>query len=94
MQDFYIYILKCSDGSYYTGHTDNIELRVQEHETGRYEGYTATRLPVQVVFIEVMASRGDALEAEMQIKQWSRKKKEVLIEYGWRGMKSFAKRYK
>ncbi len=94
MQNFYVYILQCSDNSYYTGHTDNIELRIQEHQSGRYQGYTATRLPVQLVLVETMASRADALEAEMQIKKWSRKKKEILIKYGWQGMKSFAKQYK
>ena len=93
MNDFYIYILTCSDGSYYTGHTDNLEKRIAEHVNGGYCDYTRTRLPIEVVFIDTVASRAEALEVERQIKRWTRKKKEVLIKYGWAGMKSFVKKY-
>ena len=47
MQYFYVYILLCSDGSYYTGHTDNIETRIAEHRLGFYDGYTAARLTIR-----------------------------------------------
>ncbi len=86
MQDFYVYILKCSDGSFYTGHTDNLEKRIAEHQAGQYEGYTAKRLPVTVVFVEGCASRAEALEAERKIKTWNRKKKETLAFEGWKGI--------
>ena len=52
MLPFYVYILKCSDGSYYTGHTDDIDKRISEHKLGIIKCYTSTRLPVKVVFIQ------------------------------------------
>lgn len=93
MEYFYIYILKCSDGSYYTGHTDNFEKRIAQHKEGNGDGYVAARLPVEPVFVELFASRAEVLEAEFKIKRWTRKKKEVLIKYGWKGMKSFKKKH-
>ena len=72
---FYVYILKCNDGSYYTGHTDDIERRIAEHKGGLYQGYTSSRLPIQLVYLEEFFSRIEALEAERKIKNWSRKKK-------------------
>lgn len=55
---FWVYILRCRDGSYYTGHTDNLEKRVAEHQAGLCEGYTGSRLPVELVFSQEFASRG------------------------------------
>ena len=49
LEMFWVYILRCSDGSYYTGHTDNLESRIAQHQSGECEGYTATRLPVELV---------------------------------------------
>ncbi len=86
MLNFYVYILKCNDGSFYTGHTDNLEKRISEHQAGSYEGYTAKRLPVTLVFVEEFASRTEAMEAERKIKTWNRKKKETLSEKGWPGI--------
>ena len=86
MQDFYVYILKCNDGSYYTGHTDNLEHRVSEHMRGNTPCYTATRLPVSLVYVALFASRYEALVAERQIKGWSKKKKEALIKNDWQEM--------
>ena len=77
---FWVYILHCSDGSYYTGHTDDLETRLAKHESGEVEGYTVSRLPVKLVFAEEPSSRADALSAERRIKGWSRKKKEALIK--------------
>ena len=79
MQDFYIYILKCSDNSYYTGHTDNIEKRLWEHNFSDISCYTSTRRPVVLAFCQETSSRYEAIFAERQIKNWSRKKKEALI---------------
>jgi len=87
MKDFFIYILKCSDGSYYIGHTDDIEKRISEHKQGFYEGYTSSRRPVSLVYIEPIGSRDAAIEAERKLKGWSRKKKELLISNGWKGVK-------
>ena len=80
MLDFYVYILRCSDGSYYVGHTDNIEARISAHEQGLIRTcYTYKRRPVEVIFNDTAGSRGEAIEAERQIKGWSRKKKEAFI---------------
>jgi tRNA/rRNA methyltransferase len=91
--DFYVYILKCSDGRYYTGHTDNLEKRIAEHQSGSYECYTSTRLPVKVIYVQTFASRSEALEAERRIKDWSRKKKEALAYKGWEGILALKKRH-
>ena len=84
MQPFYLYILKCSDGSYYTGHTDNIEKRISEHTLGVIKGYTSKRLPVKVVYVAQFASRYEAIAAERKIKGWSRKKKKAFICNDWK----------
>jgi predicted GIY-YIG superfamily endonuclease len=91
MEFFYIYILKCSDGSYYTGHTDNLENRISEHQSGRHLGYTSSRLPVQLVFSELFESRDAAFKVEHQIKKWSRIKKEALINKDFKLLVSAAK---
>ncbi|MBN2712861.1 MAG: GIY-YIG nuclease family protein [Planctomycetes bacterium] len=81
---FWVYILQCSDGSYYTGHTDDLERRIVEHSQGEYMGcYTYSRRPVRLVFSQEFGSREEALASEMQIKGWSRKKKEALIRCDW-----------
>ena len=76
---FWIYILRCADGSYYTGHTDDLERRIGQHQSGEIPGYTHDRRPVELVFSETFTDRIDALERERQVKDWSRKKKEALI---------------
>ncbi|QQR49252.1 GIY-YIG nuclease family protein [bacterium] len=83
MLPFYVYILKCSDGSYYTGHTDDIEKRISEHRFGLTKGYTSTRLPIEVVFVQDFVTRDEALAAERKIKGWTRRKKEALIARDW-----------
>jgi predicted GIY-YIG superfamily endonuclease len=81
---FWVYMLKCADGSYYSGHTDNIEARIGQHEMGTIAGcYTYTRRPVVLVFSQVCATREEALAAERQIKGWSRAKKEAMISGNW-----------
>ena len=80
MLDFYVYILRCRDGSYYVGHTDNIEARISAHTQGLISTcYTYKKRPVEVVYSDTVSSRGEAIEAECQIKGWSRKKKEAFI---------------
>ena len=71
-----MYILRCADGSYYTGHTDDLEKCLAEHRTGQVAGYTATRCPVTLLFSEAFSTREEALTSERRIKGWSRKKKE------------------
>jgi len=88
---FWVYLLRCADGSYYTGHTDDLDKRMGEHVTGVCGGYTATRLPVELVFSQPFATRIEALNAERQIKGWSRAKKEALIRGDWAGLSRLAK---
>ncbi|GAB2179819.1 hypothetical protein DLREEDagrD3_00420 [Denitratisoma sp. agr-D3] len=80
---FFAYLLRCMDGSFYCGHTDNLELRLAEHQTGACGGYTASRLPVALVWSQDFATREEALASERQIKGWSRAKKEALIAGDW-----------
>ena len=80
---FSVYLVRCSDGSYYAGHTDNLEARLAAHQRGEISGYTASRRPVTLVFTEQFPSRQEAFERERQIKGWSRAKKEALIERDW-----------
>jgi len=72
---FYVYILRCADGSYYTGHTDDLTTRLVAHRTGTFRGYTYSRRPVRLVFRQEFGSRDEAFVAERQIKGWSRRKK-------------------
>ena len=88
---FWVYILRCSDGSYYTGHTDNLERRIGQYKSGESEGYTATRLPVELAWSQECATREEALSAEMQIKGWSRKKKEAMMRGEWAEVSRLAK---
>jgi predicted GIY-YIG superfamily endonuclease len=80
---FWVYILRCADGSYYTGHTDNLHHRVAQHQSGACGGYTSQRLPVELVFSQECATREEVLSAEMQIKGWSRAKKEAMMRGDW-----------
>ena len=79
MKDYFIYILKCSDDSYYTGVTNNLEKRINEHQSRLIKGYTSSRLPVKLVFSERFTDINDAIRFEKQVKGWTRKKKEALI---------------
>lgn len=93
MNYFYVYILKCGDGSYYTGHTDNIEARMSQHKQGLIKScYTSTRLPVELVFHQNFGERDEAFAAERKIKGWSRKKKEALISGDWQLISLLAKK--
>ena len=75
-----IYILKCSDGSYYTGSIKDLDARVPEHQTGAHsDAYTFNRRPVQLVWSEVVETYPEAFQWEHRIKGWSRAKKEALI---------------
>lgn len=72
---FWVYILRCTDSSYFTGHTDNLEKRFGKHLQGEINGYTSTRLPVILMFSQEFPTREEAKACEMQIKGWSRRKK-------------------
>ncbi len=80
---FWTYMLRCSDGKFYVGHTDNLELRIGQHQSGVLGGYTLRRRPVDLVWSENFQTRYEALSAERRIKGWSRAKKEALIRGDW-----------
>jgi len=88
---FWVYILRCSDDSYYTGHTDNLENRIALHLSGGCDGYTATRLPIELIWSQAVTTREEALSAEMQIKGWSRKKKEAMMHADWQAVNRLSK---
>ena len=80
MKFYYVYILKCSDGSYYTGVTSRLEERIKEHEDGRNKtAYTYFRRPIVLVFYEAFMDVEQAIYFEKKIKRWSRSKKEALV---------------
>lgn len=88
---FYAYLLRCSDGSFYAGHTDNLDLRVAAHKQGDASGYTAPRRPIALVWSESFDTRDEALAAERRIKGWSRGKKQSLVEGNWERIKVLAR---
>jgi putative endonuclease len=80
MKSYWVYILRCRDGSYYTGITNNIERRLEEHSLG-IDGrcYTVKRRPVKLMYKAEFRDVGEAIAYEKQIKRWSRAKKEAMI---------------
>ncbi|POO56510.1 hypothetical protein CTT39_07325 [Agrobacterium rosae] len=88
-----VYIVRCCDGSYYTGLTkQSVEARVWEHNAGIYDGYTSKRRPVELVFTETYDRIVDAIERERQIKGWSRRKKEALIAMAYETLPELSRR--
>jgi tRNA/rRNA methyltransferase len=83
-------MLRCSDGSYYTGHTDDLERRIAQHQAGEIKGYTRDRRPLELMWSEEFPTRVEALEAEFRIKDWSRAKKEALIAGNWQRLSKAA----
>lgn len=75
----FMYILECSDGTYYTGSTTNLELRLQQHQAGEGANHTRKRLPVKLLYFEEFDRIDTAFYREKQIQGWSRKKKEALM---------------
>ena len=90
----YVYILKCSNGCYYTGSTINLELRIIQHQNGEGANYTKKHLPVELVYFEEFQHVAEAFKREKQIQGWSRRKKEVLISRENEKLIIFSKRYK
>lgn len=80
MNSNYTYIVRCADGSLYTGWTNNLEKRIQDHNSGNGAKYTKSRRPVVLVYYEIFSTKKEAMKREYHIKQLSRKQKEKLIE--------------
>ena len=74
-----MYILRCSDGSYYVGSTRNLDARMQQHAAGEGSRYTSTRTPVELVFRQECATVAEAYALEKRVQGWSRAKREALI---------------
>jgi predicted GIY-YIG superfamily endonuclease len=80
---FWTYMLHCADRTFYVGHTEDLDSRIGAHQSGLIPGYTSTRLPVKLVWADEFPTRYEALQAERQIKGWSRPKKLALIRGDW-----------
>lgn len=92
MKTYFVYILKCNDGSYYTGVTNNLEKRISEHKTGySFTSYTNKRRPVELVFSQQFHDIKQAIALEKQIKGWNRRKKEAFMKEEWDKLKLFSK---
>ncbi len=87
---FWVYILRCGDDRFYTGQTDDLDLRVAQHMVGRGSEYAARRQPVKLAWADSFATRVQALEFERQVKGWSRAKKEALIARDWAALQRLA----
>ena len=77
-------MLHCAGGTFYVGHTDDLDARIGAHQSGLIKGYTSSRLPVKLVWCDEFPSRYEALSAERQIKGWGRAKKSALIRGDWK----------
>ena len=93
MKQSYVYILKCSDKTYYTGVTGDLIKRVEEHKKGTYnDSYTFKRRPLELVFYAEFTDINIAIEKEKQIKKWSKRKKEALINGDFKALINLAKK--
>ena len=90
--DFYVYIINCSDGSYYIGHTNNIDKRLSEHNEGTGSFHTRLHRPFELVYLERYQTRKEAFWVERKLKAWSRKKKEALISKDWNELSNCSKK--
>jgi len=79
-QTYWVYIVKCNDGSYYTGIARDLDARVATHNSGKGAKYTNARKPVVLIYSQQQPSRSEALKQEYAIKQLSRQEKEKLID--------------
>jgi putative endonuclease len=92
MKQYHVYILLCSDGSYYTGVTNDIDRRFIEHESGvNKDCYTFSRRPLKLVFGEPFPDINQAIAFEKQIKGWRREKKAALINGNWEQLPKLSK---
>jgi putative endonuclease len=93
MKSYWVYMVRCADGSFYVGVTNDADHRVGEHNFGEDpECYTFTRRPVELVYASEFHEVTDAIRWEKQLKKWSRSKKEALIAGDWERIKLLASR--
>ncbi len=84
-------MLHCRGGKFYTGHTDDLERRIAQHQCGEVPGFTADKLPVELVWSQEFTTRDEALASELKLKGWSRAKKLALIRDDWDTISQLAK---
>ena len=93
MTEYFVYMLRCNDGSYYTGVTNDWELRLQQHQAGEDSMcYTFKRRPAKLVHLATFSEITDAIAREKQVKRWSRQKKEALIREEYEKLPDLAKK--
>ena len=88
---YFTYILRCADDSFYIGHTDNLEERTSKHNSGQAAKWTAYRSPVKLIYAERFQTLEESISRELQIKKWSKAKKEALVAGNIKNLKSLAK---
>lgn len=76
---FYVYILRCTDGSLYCGYTNDVEKRFEKHKSGKGAKYTKSHPPLEVVYVEEFENKSDAMKREFEIKSMTRSQKEKLL---------------
>ena len=89
---FWTYMLNCRGGKFYVGHTDNLEARLAQHQSGAVEGFTSNLLPVTLVWSAEAPTREEAIAFERRLKGWSRAKKMALIRGDWAAISALAKK--
>lgn len=94
MKSYYTYILLCSDNTYYTGMTNDLERRLIQHKSGyKKDSYTHSRRPIELKWYLQCTNPTEAIKIEKQIKGWSHRKKEALINENWKDLVAFSKNY-
>ena len=90
---YYVYILLCSDNTYYTGVTNNLSRRIKEHQNSKFpNSYISKRLPIKLVYFSEFTNITIAIEKEKQLKKWSKAKKEALINGKYENLPNLAKK--
>ncbi len=89
--EFTLYILECADGSFYIGHTDDLDKRLEQHDQGKGCVYTSTRRPLKLIHSEGVETRYEALTMERKLKGWSRAKKLAYMAGDWKSVGALAK---
>ena len=94
MKFYFVYIVECSDNSFYIGITSDLERRINEHNIGtKKESYTFFRRPVELKWLEQFTEPNEAIKVEKQLKGWSRKKKIALINEDWEKLVLYSRNY-
>ena len=93
MKKSFVYILLCNDDSYYTGVTNDIDRRLHEHNHSDNDSYTSKRRPLTLVYSQEFNDIRQAIALEKQIKGWTRKKKQALINEDWEKLKLLSRNY-